>query len=56
MTGAEIEWSTLTNDHDKEIYLAAFWHGVNVGKVLEEKMRTLESRWKIECDTTVQRT
>ena len=31
MTDTEIEWSTLTSEHDKELYMTAFgidYHGV----------------------------
>ena len=55
MTDMEIEWSTLTNEHDRELYMTAFWHGVNAGKDLESKMRILETRWRVELGTTVQR-
>jgi hypothetical protein len=56
MTESEIMWPALTNEHDREVYLVAFWHGVNAGKDLENKMRILETRWSVERDsTTVQR-
>ena len=45
-------WAILDNDRDKELYLAAFWFGVNAGKDLEAKIKALEAGWRNENDHT----
>jgi len=45
MTEPENLWSTLDNDRDKELYMTAFWFGVNAGKDLENRIREMETGW-----------
>lgn len=53
MPETEISWLGLRTDREKEIYLEAFWIGVNAGKDIKNSIRNLETRWRIKQDTTV---